>query len=77
MSKKITMNLNNLERMLQMYEVTGSSSILKNINHTFRWGFFLVDDIGLDTINVALRRAVARGAHPRRIFIRSSPMPQK
>ena len=29
--------------------------------------FILAEDEGLDLINVALRRAVARGAHPRRI----------
>ena len=40
-----------------------------------RWPLRLsLDDIGLDSIKVALRQAVARGAHPRRIFIRSSPI---
>ena len=45
--------------------------------NTTRWVVFsiLAEDEGFDLIKVRLRRAVAGGAHPRRIEFGSNPYP--
>ena len=54
-----------IESMCGRLALTNPHPMIKN--PTTMWSGFLAEDEGFELIKVALRQAVARGAHPRRI----------